>query len=464
MSRLLPRSLVGRLGLVLVIAVVVAQGIAVAIFISETSRVSRALSRTQAVDRMATLVRAIDAVPPSSRGDIIQAFESRSHHYSASDMPLVAAAATGEQEQQIAQRLRRLTRKRAHDTRIALVERNRDAQDEEESVDLLGSPRALEMSVQLADGSWLNDVAPLRPLILPAVNVANAWLYILAGSVMAVIVVVVFGVRWVTRPLTALADAADRVGRGESVELLTVRGPYEVERTVTAFNVMQQRLSHFMNDRLAMLAAISHDLRTPMTAARLRAEMIDDTEVRDAIVRSMTEMQSIIESTLSFARDETSSEEPHVIDLTSLIEAIADDLASIAGQITVGGYDHVPYRCRPALLRRALTNLISNAVKYGKRAKITVHLTNGNAHIVIDDEGPGLPQDQLERVFEPFVRIEQTRSRETGSVGLGLSIARTIIRAHGGEVTLQNLPDGLRAEVVLPRDRYDGEFRIGAAG
>jgi signal transduction histidine kinase len=464
MSRLLPRSLVGRLGLVLVIAVIVAQGIAVAIFISETSRVSRALARTQAVDRMATLVRAIDAAPPSSRGDIIQAFESRLHHYSARDMPRVAAAATGEEEQKIGQRLQRLTRNRAHDARIALVERNRDAQDEEGTGDLLASPQALEMSVRLADGIWLNDEAPLQRQLLPAVNVANAWLYILAGSVTAMIVVVGFGVRWVTRPLTALADAADRVGRGESVELLSVSGPYEVERTVTAFNVMQQRLSHFVNDRLAMLAAISHDLRTPMTAARLRAEMIDDIEVRDAIVRSLTEMQSIIESTLSFARDESSSEEPHAIDVVSLVEAIADDLAGAGGQISIAGHDHVPYRCRPALLRRALTNLISNAVKYGKRAKITLRLTKGHVRILIDDEGPGLPQDQLERVFEPFVRIDQSRSSETGGVGLGLSIARTIIRAHGGEVTLENLPDGLRAEVELPRDRHDGEVRIGAAG
>jgi signal transduction histidine kinase len=463
MSRLLPRSLVGRLGLVLVVAVVVAQGIAVAIFISETSRVGRALARTQAVDRMATLVRAIDAAPPSSRGDLIQAFESRLHHYSASDMPLLAAAATGEQEQKIVQRLRRLTRNRAHDARIALVERNRDVQDEEGTVDLLASPQALEMSVQLVDGTWLNDEAPLQRQMLPAVNVANAWLYILAGSVTAMIVVVVFGVRWVTRPLTALADAADRVGRGEPVALLSVKGPYEVERTVTAFNVMQQRLSHFMNDRLAMLAAISHDLRTPMTAARLRAEMIDDIEVRDAIVRSLTEMQSITESTLSFARDETSSEEPHAIDLASLVEAVADDLAGAGAQITIVGHDHAPYRCRPALLRRALTNLISNAIKYGKRAKITLRLANGHARILIDDEGPGLPQDQLERVFEPFVRIDQSRSSETGGVGLGLSIARTIIRAHGGEVTLMNLPGGLRAEVALPRDCHHGEVRIGTA-
>jgi signal transduction histidine kinase len=453
MSKLLPRSLVGRLGLLLVVTLVVVQAIAIAIFMSETSRVGRAISRTREVDRTATLVRVINAAPASSRNDIIQAFGTPLHRYWTSDTPLVANAALGDQEQQIARRLRRLTRNGAQDPRIALVERSPDLEDGLVA-DPQARPQALDVSVQLADGSWLNAVAPLRLPTIPEANVR--WLYMLAASVAAVIVVVVIGVRWITRPLTALAEAADRVGRGELVEPLAVTGPYEIMRTVNAFNVMQKRLSRFMSDRLTMLAAISHDLRTPMTAARLRAEMIDDAEVKDAIVRSLTQMQYITEATLSFARDETVSEEPRAIDLASLVEAVADDLAATGQHIAIAGHDHVPYRCRPALLRRALTNLMSNAVKYGKRAQITLRLTNEHARILIDDEGPGLPQDQLERVFEPFVRADQSRSSTTGGIGLGLSIARTIIRAHGGEVTLANLPGGLRAEIVLPRERHDG--------
>jgi len=455
MSLHLPRSLVGRLGLLLVITVVCAQAIGVAIFMSETSQLHRALARTQAVDRMATLVRVIDAAPPSSRGDIIQAFGSRLHRYSASDTPLAADAVMGEQEQQVALRLRRLTKNRLHDPRIALVERNHDAEDEGTG-GLVASQQALQMSVQLRDGIWLNDEAPLQRLMLPAVNVADVWLYILAGSVAAMIAVVLFVVRWITRPLTTLAEAADRVGRGETVELLSVRGPYEVTHTVTAFNVMQRRLSRFMSDRLMMLAAISHDLRTPMTAARLRAEMIEDVEVRDAIVRSLTEMQHITESTLLFARDETLSEESRAIDLASLVEAVADDLAATGQHITIAGHDHLHYCCRPALMRRALSNLMSNATKYGKRACVALQLTEEHVRIRIDDEGPGLPQDQLEKVFEPFVRIEPSRNSETGGLGLGLSIARTIIRAHGGDVRLSNLASGLRAEIILPRERRQG--------
>jgi signal transduction histidine kinase len=452
MSRLLPRSLVGRLGLLLVIALVAAQTIAAAIFMSETSRVRRAVARTQEVDRMATLVRVIDAAPESSRNDVIRAFASRRHRYWTSDTPLVSTTSMGELELQIARRLPRLTRNHAQDPRIALVQRNGDPEDDG-AADLQALPQAVDISVQLTDGHWLNGEAPLR---LPTLPWADVWLYLLVVSLAAVIAVVVFAMRWITRPLTALADAADRVGRGEMVEPLTATAPSEIARTVNAFNVMQQRLSRFVSDRLAMLAAVSHDLRTPITAARLRAEMIDDTEVKDAIVRSLTEMQYITETTLSFARDETVSEEPRTIDLASLLDAVADDLMAAGQHIAVTEHDHLQYRCRPALLRRALSNLMSNATKYGKRARVALRLTAEHARITIDDEGPGLPQEQLEKVFEPFMRIDQSRSSETGGIGLGLSIARTVIRAHGGDVTLRNVAGGLRAEVVLPRERHDG--------
>jgi signal transduction histidine kinase len=148
------------------------------------------------------------------------------------------------------------------------------------------------------------------------------------------------------------------------------------------------------------------------------------------------------------------SEEPRAIDLASLVEAVADDLAATGQHITIAGHDHLHYRCRPALMRRALSNLMSNATKYGKRACVALHLTEEHVRIMIDDEGPGLPQDQLEKVFDPFVRIEPSRNSATGGLGLGLSIARTIIRAQGGDVRLSNLARGLRAEIILPRERH----------
>jgi signal transduction histidine kinase len=450
MSQVLPRSMGGRIGLLVVIALA-AVAMAVAIFMLPTWRMDRALGRTQEIDRTATLARVIDVAPEPSRKAIIQAFGSPRHRYWTSSAPLVANAGMGEQERQLARRLRLLAQNLVRDPRIALVERNGEPEDDR-AQDLDPLPQAVEISAQLADGSWLNAVAPLTVPVIPRVD--EWWRFMLAISLVLLIVASAFAVRWIMRPLTALAEAADRVGRGEVIEPLTVTGPYEVARTVKAFNVMQYRLSRFVGDRLAMLAAISHDLRTPMTAARLRAEMIDDPEVKEAIVRSLTEMQYITETTLSFARDETASEEPRMIDLASLIEAVADDLAATGQNIAITGNDHLHYRCRPALMRRALSNLIGNATKYGKQAHVALYLTEEHARIVIDDQGPGLPHDQLEKVFEPFVRVEQSRSSETGGLGLGLSIARTIVRAHGGDVRLSNLTVGLRAEIILPREQH----------
>jgi len=444
--RLMPGSLAGRLALLLVTAMVVAQMVALAMFVAEGSRVRRAAANTQEADRVATLARVIAVAPRESRNDIIRAFISGRHHFWTSATPLVASDAMGEEERQLAQRVQRLLRHSANDPRVALVER--DAGQDGRPRPL---PQALDVSVQLADGTWLNGETPLRLATIPS---ANVWLYLAIAGVLSILVAVVFAVRWITRPLTALAEAADRVGRGEAVELLAMSGPSEISRTVNAFNVMQQRLSRYLTDRLAMLAAISHDLRTPITAARLRAEMIEDGEVRDAIVRSLTDMQNITEATLCFARDETLSEELRTIDLGSLVEAVADDLRAVGQDVTVVAHDHLTYRCRPALLRRALANLMSNAAKYGKCARVTLHLGHDQARITIDDEGPGLPDDQLEKVFEPFVRVDQSRSNETGGIGLGLSIARSIIRAHGGEVVLKNQSVGLRAEISLPCERY----------
>ena len=448
MISVLPRSLAGRLTLLLVAAVIIAQGAAIVILAADTSRVRRAAERTQEADHMTALARVIDVAPKDSRNDIIRAFGSPNHEYWTSATPLVAAEGMGTDERVIAEQMRRLLRDRAHDPRIALVERN-IKEDIAAGRPDSALPESLEISVRMGDGTWLNGEASLR---LPVTPGLTAWRYLLVASVISIVIAVMFAVHWISRPLTALADAAARVGRGDTVELLAVSGPSEVSRTVNAFNIMQRRLSLFLKERLTMLAAISHDLRTPITAARLRAEMIEDPEIRDAIVRSLTDMQHITEATLCFARDETTSEEPRLVDLESLVEAVAEDLRAIGCDITVTPREPLPYRCRAALLRRALSNLMSNAAKYGKRAEVTLHHTREFARITIDDEGPGLPEPELEKVFEPFARLDRSRSNETGGVGLGLSIARSAIRAHGGDVSLTNLAQGLRAEVVLPRE------------
>jgi signal transduction histidine kinase len=306
-------------------------------------------------------------------------------------------------------------------------------------------PQAIQLSVKLADGRWLNEEAPFR------LGWGRRAFEILLASIFAILVVVMLAVRWITRPMRALATATEKLGRGEAVEPLTATGPREVKALVDTFNVMQERLHRFIVDRSRMAAALSHDLRTPITALRLRAELIEDDELRAAIIRTLSDMQRMIDATLALARDEATSEETRTVDLVALLDAIADDCAGAGGEVTIDAPEQLSFRCRPVALRRALGNLIENAVRYGNRARVTLERGGDHIRILIDDDGPGLPSDKLTEVFEPFVRIEQSRSEETGGIGLGLAIARSTIRAHGGNVLLSNRSEGgLRAEVTLP--------------
>jgi signal transduction histidine kinase len=214
---------------------------------------------------------------------------------------------------------------------------------------------------------------------------------------------------------------------------------------------MRKRLDRYIRDRTAMLAAIAHDLRTPITSLRLRAEFIEDEEAKAKILETLAEMQAMAEAVLAFARGDAESEETRATDIAALVESIVDDVAESGRDATFADSPPVVRRCRPFALRRAIANLIDNATFYGGRARARVETDKDEVRIIVDDDGPGVPASDLERVFDPFVRLEGSRSRETGGAGLGLAISRGILRAHGGDVTLQNRPGGgLRAIATLP--------------
>jgi signal transduction histidine kinase len=200
-----------------------------------------------------------------------------------------------------------------------------------------------------------------------------------------------------------------------------------------------------------MLAAISHDLRTPLTSLRLRAEFVTDEETREKLLGTIEEMQAMTEATLVFAREEATGEPTRTVDLAALLESLCADLADLGWSVSFAEAEPMAYRCRADALRRALRNLIENAVRYGGQARVALGASADGIEITIDDDGPGIPPQDLERVFQPFVRLELSRNRSTGGVGLGLAIARGIIRAHGGDILLANRPHGLRALLRLPR-------------
>ncbi|WP_068317954.1 ATP-binding protein [Polycladidibacter hongkongensis] len=320
-----------------------------------------------------------------------------------------------------------------------------------ESLDLLRdlerSGGELALSVQLQEGQWLNirsrflpPTPPLRTVFLPVIVMA-----------LLVSAVVILFVMRITRPLKTLAQAAEKMGRGEAVAPLKTSGPRELQATTFAFNQMQERLQRFIQDQTRMLAAVSHDLRTPITSLRIRAEFIEDDEDREKTIAILEEMQAMVEATLRFARDEAAQETPTQVDLGTLCEALAADYQDMGAAVTAESGDGLVCRCRPVALKRALRNLIDNALRYGGTAKISVSGNEDVLRVVVRDEGPGIPEDKLKVVFEPFVRLEASRNVETGGIGLGLSICRNIVQAHGGTIQLRNSEGGgLEVIIELP--------------
>jgi signal transduction histidine kinase len=312
-----------------------------------------------------------------------------------------------------------------------------------------GKTGVLVGSFALQDGSWLNFVAPLADL--RPFWATPFFLVLVAGTTLAV-AISLWAVQRAVRPLAMFAAAAEQLGRDVEAPPLAVEGPREVRQAAAAFNRMQERLRAFVHDRTQMLAAMSHDLRTPITRLRLRVELIDDPEQQTKMLTDLAEIQTMIDETLAFARDDAAREPAGPLDLAVLTQTICDAAADAGSAVQYEG----PARGaavigRPGMLRRALTNLVNNAVVYGGNARVRLGVERDWSRIIIDDDGPGIPHDELERVFAPFYRLETSRSRETGGVGLGLAVVRTTIDAHGGRVTLANRPEGgLRVLVELP--------------
>lgn len=271
-------------------------------------------------------------------------------------------------------------------------------------------------------------------------------------SVMAigVALVAVVIVRVLTAPLRRLAAAADAIGLTTAPRLIAEDGPTEVQHVAYAFNRMQRRIHRLVEDRTQALAAVSHDLRTPITRLRLRAGFLADLDTQAKIDADLDEMESMISATLTYLSGDSPAEGRRTINVAAILETLVGEAVD-AGQVaTYTGPDHVPIDARPVALKRALTNLISNAIKHGGSAAVELRIADGSAIISIADEGPGIPPDQIERAFEPFVRLDQTRNRETGGAGLGLTIARQAITAEGGRLALGNRPmGGLVATVSL---------------
>ena len=313
----------------------------------------------------------------------------------------------------------------------------------------------ITLNLHLPDDRWLvlhTGFPPSHPWA------SASFLWAWAGMTLAAAGLTLWAVRRLTAPVRLLGAAAERLGRDVNAPALDEDGPEEVATAARAFNTMAGRIRRFVADRTFLLTAIGHDLRTPITRLMLRAEWMEDDEQRRKMLADLQELEAMVSATLAFGRDVAGSEPAVPLDLAVLLRTVLDETADArpAARLAYAGPEHLAIQARPVALKRAIANLVGNAVAYGGGARVVLCVPgasgeDGQVVVQVEDTGPGIPPAELDRVFEPFHRLDRSRNRETGGTGLGLPITRNILRAHGGDVTLANRTEGgVRATVTLP--------------
>jgi len=474
LQRWLPRTLFGRLLLVLASGLLVAQLLSAAINVAERDRLLSSSFGMQPAQRIADVVRLLDDLGEAERTRVVAVFRVPPLVLSLHPAPLTAEdAATTWHTKMFASRLRaalggeRPVRVESREGYVPAAPMGGGPGQRQGAMRGGGAgggagggpgmmmgrgPGAaaaiVRTEVQLRDASWarFDTELPAAPQALPwrlALTLA-----VLLASVLALSFV---AVRWVVRPLQQLTEAAQALGQDLQRPPLPEDGPREVQQAARAFNTMQRRLAAFIDERTRMLTALSHDLKTPLTRMRLRADLLDDDEQRLRFESDLKEMEAMVTQTLEFMRGLGGQDPRQPVDMMALLATVQADQQAMGRSVAVVGRATQPCIGVASLLRRALGNLIDNAVLYGGQATVLVEETPDALVLRIQDEGPGMPAADLERVFEPFYRLEASRSRATGGTGLGLGIARNIARTHGGDVVLHNRPEGgLEARLSLP--------------
>lgn len=277
-------------------------------------------------------------------------------------------------------------------------------------------------------------------------------LVVLVSSILSILVMIAAALfmRNQIKPLALLAGAAERFGKGQNVPDFKLSGAAEVRQVAAAFNVMKERISRQMSQRMTMLASISHDLRTPLTRMKLELALSPPSPYREGLEKDVLEMEVMVEEFLAFIKGDA-HEISQDIDLKEILDTLVLDARRLGHDVSLTAPAHLPLKMRPSAMKRALQNLLNNAWRHGRKVEMSVFVEEGLAHIVVDDDGPGIPPEQRLEVFKPFFRLDTARNSETGGAGLGLSIALDSIQGHGGTIVVEDAPlGGARLHVILP--------------
>ncbi|MDA0654464.1 MAG: ATP-binding protein [Proteobacteria bacterium] len=430
-DRFWPGSLQGRILLIVLVALLVVQGIQVGFYVYDRTIGRSAIVADAIAQRVISVVELYEAATMPERRALLRAVNTRYFEVGLRVTPPPLPRQSGDR---VAQEI--------HDRLEVLGDRPF-------GIWTMDTPRGRGtlISLPVAGGGWLVFSARAEPEDPNETLRVGAWIVV----TMLVLALVLWAAQRTARPLARFAEAADRFGRDLTAPPLPEGGSREVRSATRAFNRMQERLRRYVDDRTMMLAAISHDLRTVLTRLKLRAEFIEDAEQRAKATADLDEMQAMLESSLSFARDEAVSEPRAMVDIAALLQSICDSRADAGGDVRYVGPDRMAFEGRPIALRRAFANLVENAIRYGGGAEVGLRGDDGSVTVTVADRGPGIPDNMQERVFAPFYRIETSRSRETGGMGLGLTTARSVIRGHGGDIRfLPRDGGGLIVRVDLP--------------
>jgi signal transduction histidine kinase len=478
LDRVMPQSLQGRLTLVMLAGVLLTQLVGNVIWAAQ--RRAEALSEAATASQhlahsAASAVRFFLSLPPNYRPLIIQQFREMGGTrflVNINRAPLQVNAIAGQELADAALAQVRATLKEdlpnISNVRIAFAWPERlpvgddgatiaDLPDTWVQHILLTKPApVLLIQAEMDPGHWLYLATLMpNPYFLESGNpLSGDRLLLQALSLAAVLLLSILVVRWITRPLAALSEAATAFGKGEHAPALPETGSREFVNTARAFEAMRQRIQRYIEERERLFVSISHDLRTPIMRLKLRTELLDEEDLRSEFHDDLDELDMMVKGALQTVKDSDIHENPTEVRLDALLGRMVRD-AQLAGHEVSFTASGLMVTAKPLALKRAIGNLLNNALHYGVQAELAVRENAGNIEIEVRDHGPGVPEEALANLCEPYVRLEHGRSQNSGGMGLGLGIARGIVQAHGGELLLANVPGGFRAIIALPGGAFN---------